>query len=185
MGVEVTRESEARVTELRFFRIWSWDGIPHNRQEPRMLHLREAWRNSGLGSGPESWDDPRKNWASIAKRGNIFNKEGALAVVEAAEKKDEDVKPKIKTFGKLSLKVSHILIFFFKIFLLNCIWFMMLCQFLLYHKVTQSYICVYIYVCVCIDICIHILLKYYFPSLSQEVGHSFLCCIVRLAVHPF
>lgn len=32
---------------------------------------------------------------------------------------------------------------------------------------------------------IYILLKYYFPSLSQEVGHSFLCCIVRLVVHPF
>ena len=113
-----------------------------------MLHLREAWRSSGLGSGPESWDDPRKNWASIAKRGNIFNKEGALAVVEAAEKKDEDVKPKIKTFGKLSLKVSHILIFFFKIFFIKL--------YLIYDvvpisAVSQSdsviYMCVYMCVC--------------------------------------
>ena len=70
-------------------------------------------------------------------------------MVEAAEKKDEDVKPKIKTFGKLSLKVSHILIFFFKIFFIKL--------YLIYDvvpisAVSQSdsviYMCVYICVCV-------------------------------------
>ena len=49
--------------------------------------------------------------------------------------------------------------------LLKCSWFSMLCQFLLYSKVTQSYIYIHSFP--------HIIFHH---VLSQEIGYSFLCC---------
>ena len=55
-------------------------------------------------------------------------------------------------------------------------WFIMLCQFLLYSKVTQPYIytCVYTYIYVCVYTFFLILSSV--PS--QEIGYSYLCCTV-------
>ena len=57
---------------------------------------------------------------------------------------------------------------FFK-FLLKYSWFTMLCQFLLYRIVTQSYIYIYSFS--------HIIFQH---VLSQEIGYSSLCCTVGL-----
>ena len=77
------------------------------------LHVRDGWRKNGLGSDPESQDESGKNWASEFKRGTVFNKEGVLAVLEAIEKKDKNIKPKPKTFSGIEasgINPSHILI---------------------------------------------------------------------------
>ena len=50
---------------------------------------------------------------------------------------------------------------------LKCSWFTVLCQFLLYIKVTQLYIYICIYVCVCVCVCVYMhYFLYSFPSWS-------------------
>ena len=57
-------------------------------------------------------------------------------------------------------------------FLLKYCWFTMLCQFLLYSKMTQSFICIYTQFTHTYTIFFYIIFHH---GLSQEIGYSFLC----------
>ena len=61
--------------------------------------------------------------------------------------------------------------FFFFFFPLECSWFKMLCQFLLYSKMPQSYIYTYIYIYI-----YSFSHTTFYHGQSQETGQSSLCC---------
>ena len=88
----------------------------------------------------------------------------------------------LKVYSRRHFSSLGIVWTFFKK-LLKYSWFAMLYQFLLYSKVTQSYICVF---CICVyiiykmDIDIHSFSHIIFHHvLSQEIRYSSLCCSVR------
>ena len=67
-----------------------------------------------------------------------------------------------------SLQWHRVFLFFISVFLLKHNWFTMLCQFLLYSKMTQSYTHTHTHT-------LSFSILFSITVLSQEIGYSFLC----------
>ena len=86
------------------------------------------------------------------------------------------------------MQKSKFLAFLFKILFLIKVYLIynVVSKFLLYSKVTQSYlymcICIYIYVCVCVCVCVHIYILFLILSsiMFYHKSYSSLCCTVGI-----